>query len=89
MRMADKIKLLANRIKMTREALELSAAELCKTIGIKENRWSQYESGERKITLQVADLLCDEFGLTLDWIYRGNPAGLPHEFRLKLRRPAA
>lgn len=73
---------------MTREALDLSAADLCRQIGCKPNRWSQYEGGERKITLEVAIALCDEFGLSLDWIYRANPAQLPHALRLKMRQVA-
>ncbi len=87
-RMAETLKSLAARIKMSREALGLSAAELCRQIDCKPNRWSQYEAGDRKITLEVANALCDEFGLSLDWIYRGNPAQLPHALRLKMRQVA-
>lgn len=87
-RMAESLKSLGNRLKHTREALGLSAAELCKTIDCKPNRWSQYENGERKITLEIADRLCDEFGLTLDWIYRNDPAMLPHAIRVKIRHAA-
>jgi ribosome-binding protein aMBF1 (putative translation factor) len=86
--MADTLKSLAFRLKTTREALNLSAAELCRQIKCKPNRWSQYEGGERKITLEVANRLCDEFGLSLDWIYRGNPAMLPHALRVKMRQVA-
>jgi transcriptional regulator with XRE-family HTH domain len=86
--MAEPAKSLAKRVQETREALDLSQAELCKAIGIKANRWSQYESGERRITLSVAHKLCDEFGVTLDWIYRANPAGLPHALRIKIRQRA-
>jgi transcriptional regulator with XRE-family HTH domain len=86
--MPETLKSLAKRLEITREALRLRPVDLCKRIDIKENRWSQYESGERRITLEVANALCDEFGLTLDWIYRGNPAGLPHELRLKMRHAA-
>jgi len=86
--MPDQIKMIADRLRATREALDLSAADLCKRLDIKPNRWSQYESGERQVTLPVAIALCEEFGLTLDWIYRGNPSQLPHEFRLRIRRAA-
>lgn len=86
--MAESLKSLASRLKMTREALELSAAELCRIINCKQNRWSQYEGGDRKITLAVANSLCDQFGLSLDWIYRGNPALLPHALRAKMRQSA-
>jgi ribosome-binding protein aMBF1 (putative translation factor) len=86
--MAETLKSLAFRLKTTREALDLIPAELCRQINCKPNRWSQYEGGERKITLEVANRLCDEFGLSLDWIYRGNPAMLPHALRLKMRQVA-
>lgn len=86
--MAESSKSLANRLKITREALDISPADLCKAIRIKPNRWSQYENGERRITVEVANKLCDEFGLSLDWIYRANPAQLPHALRLKIRQVA-
>lgn len=73
---------------MTREALELRPVEICKLIKIGESSWSMFEKGERRITLAVANKLCDEFGLTLDWIYRANPAGLPHGLRMKMRQVA-
>jgi hypothetical protein len=82
-------KMIAKRLIETREALGLRATDICKRIGCAANRWSQYESGERRITYAVADRLCDEFGLTLDWIYRANPAGLPHGIAVKLRSTAA
>jgi ribosome-binding protein aMBF1 (putative translation factor) len=82
------LKSIAIRLKSTREAIGVTAAELCRQINCKPNRWSQYESGDRKITVEVADRLCDEYGLTLDWIYRANPAGLPHRIHIKLRQIA-
>lgn len=86
--MIESSKSLAHRVKTTREALDISAADLCKRINIKPNRWSQYESGERRITVQVANKLCDEFGLSLDWIFRADPAHLPHALRLKMPQVA-
>lgn len=86
--MAESVKSLGGRLEITREALDLSPAELCRIIKIAENRWSQYENGKRRITMDVANKLCDEFGLTLDWIYRANPAGLPHALRMKIRQAA-
>jgi transcriptional regulator with XRE-family HTH domain len=86
--MADSLKALSHRLKLTREALGLNAAQLGKRIDCKPNRWSQYENGERPITLPIAIALCAEFGLTLDWIYRGDPSRLPHEVRIKIRSAA-
>lgn len=86
--MVEPSKSLGKRLKLTREALDISAADLCKRIDIKANRWSQYESGERRITTAVAMRLCDEFGLSMDWIYRADPSHLPHALRLKMRQAA-
>jgi ribosome-binding protein aMBF1 (putative translation factor) len=86
--MPSELKILADRLTITREALGLIPAELCRRIKCKPNRWSQYETGERKLTLEIEMRLCDEFGLSLDWIYRGDPSRLPHELRLKMRRTA-
>lgn len=80
---------IAKRLEITRKAIGISAADLCRLIKCKPNRWSQYESGDRKITQQIANDLCDEFSLTLDWIYRGDPAGLPLELRMKISKLAA
>jgi transcriptional regulator with XRE-family HTH domain len=86
--MAEKAKILARRLVATREALGITAAELCRRINCRPNRWSQYETGERPITLIVANRLCDEFRLSLDWIYRGDPSLLPgplaHRIKSKL-----
>lgn len=86
--MAESAKSLAARLKLTREALGLKPVEICRRIGIGENSWSMFENGDRRITLTVANKLCDEFGLSLDWIYRENPAQLPHELRMKMRKAA-
>lgn len=87
--MPETNKSLAHRLKITREALGVKPAEVCKRIKVGANAWSMYESGERRITLQVAIKFCAEYGLTLDWIYRADPSRLPHEVRMKLPPEAA
>ena len=86
--MSDDIAAIARRLTITREALGLSAAELCRQINCKPNRWSQYEAGERKITIEIANRLCDLYAVTLDWIYRGNAAMLPAALHAKMRKAA-
>lgn len=85
----DTSKALGKRLVATREALGLSAADLCRRIDCKPNRWSQYETGERRITLEIADRLCDEFRLSLDWIYRGDPSALSNLLRIEIRKKLA
>ena len=86
--MVQPLKVVAKRLILTRDALNRTAAEICREIGCKPNRWSQYESGERRITLEIAERLCDKYGLTLDWIYRGDPSGLPQRLDIKERKVA-
>jgi transcriptional regulator with XRE-family HTH domain len=65
------------RLSAMRQALGLSQAELCRAIGVSANRWNQYEKGERKITVEIAIKLQRKFGITLDWVYLGDPNMLP------------
>lgn len=73
----EQTKSIAKRLVALREALGINAADLCRMTGLAPNRWSQYEGGERRITLDAANVLCDKYGVTLDWIYRGDESGLP------------
>lgn len=65
------------RLAQTRTALDLNQTEICKAIRCKQPRWNQYETGERKITTEIAERLCDTYDLSLDWIYRGKMGLLP------------
>jgi transcriptional regulator with XRE-family HTH domain len=89
--MLQSAKTIGARLAETREILGekgLKPADICKAIGIGANAWSQFETGKRRITLRVAHRLCETYGLTLDWIYRGDPSGLPLRVATKLRRAA-
>jgi transcriptional regulator with XRE-family HTH domain len=83
--MSEPLPPIAKRLVASREALGLSAAELCRRIDCETNRWSQYETGKRPITLEIANRLCDEFRLSLDWIYRDDPSSLPNRLRLDIK----
>lgn len=76
---------IADRLKRTREALGLKPAELCRATKIAPNTYSQWESATQRPELDKAKLLCDTFGYTLDWIYRGEMGGLPYTITSKLR----
>ena len=64
-----------------------SQAELCRALNVLPSQWNQYESGERRITVDVALKLKMLYGITIDYIYTGDPSGLP--FRLHRQIPAA
>ena len=76
-RQPSHVELIAFRLRSTRIALELSQAELCRLTGIATNTWNQWEKGIGRPELDKALILCDKLGITIDWIYRGDPSGLP------------
>jgi transcriptional regulator with XRE-family HTH domain len=80
---------LALRLLRTRTALGLSQAEFCRQIGVKKNVYNPFERGRRQITVEVATMICERFGLSLDWIYRGDVSRLPAELFQRLHQPAA
>ncbi len=67
----------AARLQLTREALKLSQAELCRRTGISTQAWNNAETADNRIAIDEAIKLCRYSGVTLDWIYRGVRAFLP------------
>ena len=87
---------IAARLITLRTVVEKNAADLCRTTKFSANRWSQYETGERPITLAAAIVLKEKYGVSLDWIYFGEAANLPKRLfdliereRSKFKKPAA
>lgn len=75
----DWLAALASRIFLSREALGIKPVDLAKELGISPARWSHYETGKRPLDIEIAVKFCTRYGLTLDWLYRGMPQGLPHD----------
>lgn len=61
----------------TRVLKKVTQGALAKSIGTTQTGLSQFESGVRLLSLQVALNLCKHYDLTLDWLYHGDPGGLP------------
>lgn len=76
----------AARLKLTREALKLSQARLCKLTGIPTNTWNNAETGDNLLGLPNALRLCQVTGVTLEWIYRGNRFQLPQAIAEEIAR---
>jgi len=80
---------IAARLRATQAALGKKSAVICRETGIAPNAWSQFRKGkDRIITVEEADKLCDTYRLTLDWIYRGDPYGLPDGLLEKIQQAA-
>lgn len=76
---------IADRLERARHAFGLNQAAWCRRVGITPNAWNQYESAERRISLDQAIKLCDATGLTLEYIYRGQLAGMSNELATKIQ----
>jgi transcriptional regulator with XRE-family HTH domain len=87
--MPETKKTIARRLLRTREALELSQAEFCRQIGVEKNLYNPFEKGRRRITLDIAFLIRARYGVSLDWIYCGDPSHLPAFLAERLRADAA
>lgn len=46
-------------------------------VGWSIQQLSNYENGRTRPEISMAIMLCKRTGVTLDWIYRGETAGLP------------
>ena len=80
---------IARRLVQTRLSLGLSQAEFGRRAGIAANTLNQWERAKGRPGLDQALLLCEAFGLTLDWIYRGDPSGLPFRIASGLQKRAS
>ena len=77
---------IASRLLRTREALGLNQREFAMRANLKPNRYSQYETGVRALTIDAALRICDEYGISLDWLYRGDRSRLPHHLAIDIAR---
>lgn len=74
------------RLALVRQALGLAQYEWAEEAGISQPRYNMYETGRRLLTLDAALKLCARSNLTLDWLYRGDPSGLPYALAEKIRK---
>lgn len=66
----------ARRLTLSRLALGLQPGEFAAKAGLSQSNYSQYERLWRSLSIRAAMKLCTTYGLTLDWLYRGDPSGL-------------
>jgi transcriptional regulator with XRE-family HTH domain len=67
------------RLVLAREAIGLKAIELAVSLKITAQRLSNYENGRRPFDLELAMELSRKHGITMDYVYRGDPRGLALE----------
>ena len=67
------------RLKLLRKRLagNVSQTAMGELVGITQQSWQHYETGKRHLDTDIAHRLCNDFHVTLDWIYRGSSMMLP------------
>lgn len=65
------------RLVRARTVLGKSQAQLARGLGISAQRLANYEGGSRPFDIGLATVLAEKYGITLDYIYRGQIHGLP------------
>lgn len=64
------------RLRRLREQSGLNQTAWADKHGFNRTQYNNWERGDRRIPLEHAEALCDAYGLTLDFIYRGRLDGL-------------
>lgn len=76
----------ARRLLRARRALGIEDQnEFGEAAGLSQSLYNKFELGRRLLTLQAAMKLCHRYGLTLDYLYRGDPSGLPYKLHNDIR----
>lgn len=76
----------ARRLLQYREILDLPQNAFAAAAQLSPQRYYQYESGVRLLTLNAAIKLCGQYNLTLDYLYLGDPSGLPNRICEQLKK---
>ena len=53
---------------------------------LKPNRYCQYETGARLLTIEAALSICEQYCVTLDWLYRGDRSKLSYHLAIEIAR---
>lgn len=77
---------IGQRLRRFREVVtKLKQKEFANQNGFQDTRYTNWETGERRIPPEHAMALCEKYGLTLDYIYRGRVNTLPLDLAVKLQ----
>jgi transcriptional regulator with XRE-family HTH domain len=76
----------AARLRVTRCVLGLTQRAIAEMCGVSEARWSNWERADHLPDILAMSQMASLFGISLDWIYRGDLAGMPWPLVSELRR---
>lgn len=76
---------IGSRLAILRVALGLTPSQIADDLGIERTYWSRFENGKRQLNDTTAALLCDRYGVTLDFLILGKWTNLPLDLARKMR----
>jgi len=71
---------------LQRREREISQSEFARTCGIGISAWNNAETGDNRIGIDNAMAVVRRTGASLDFIYFGERAGLPHALAIEIER---
>lgn len=79
------LRVVALRLNALLLAKGLKDADIARMFKIKPQTWNNYTQGERPLPIPIALQLAERFGITLDWLYRGDTQAMPHGLLLSIQ----
>ncbi len=65
---------IGERVDLIRQRFtDMNQTDWANYLGVTTGRYNNWKNGRRRIPLDVTLKLCQDFGLSLDWIYIGRP----------------
>jgi transcriptional regulator with XRE-family HTH domain len=80
----DSDEAIGRRLIALRERHERSQVEFARELHIAKNTLNGYERGKRPLTLETAKRIRSRWGISLDWLIRGDVGQPGHELALTL-----
>ncbi len=72
----ESLREIGQRPTLTRQVIGLAQNEFCQRARIAPTTYNQFDKGRQRPAVENAIALCETYGITLDWIYRGDLSGL-------------
>ncbi|MBF0626503.1 MAG: helix-turn-helix transcriptional regulator [Magnetococcales bacterium] len=69
------LKIIGQRLKAARQSLGLSQRQTCAALGVGTSAWNHWETGRRSIDLMALIRFSKTYGISTDWILRGELSG--------------
>jgi transcriptional regulator with XRE-family HTH domain len=80
---------ISNRLRVLRHCLGMSSKEFAEAADVSPKSYSQWESGDFRLSIDGAIKLNARYGISLDYLFLGNLDGVPHKLAQELQSTCA